>query len=53
VTGKKQLYFDVRDSYAEEGKISSGDLPSASGCTEIERITCSKDTIVHIFNWAV
>lgn len=47
-TGKKQLYFGVRDSYEEEGKISSGDLPSASGCTEIERIAYSKDKIVHI-----
>lgn len=46
-TGKKQLYFGVRDSYEEEGKISSGDLPSASGCTEIERIAYSKDKIVH------
>lgn len=45
VTGKKQLYFDMGDSYAEEGKVSSGELPSASGCTEIERIACAKDTL--------
>lgn len=53
MAGKKQLYFDVRDSCAEEGKIPSGDLPSASGCTEIERIACSKGTVVRTSNCAV
>lgn len=48
VTAKKLPYFGVRDFYIAEGKISSGGFPLASGWTEIERITGSKDKIVHL-----
>lgn len=47
VTGKKLPFFGVRDFYMVEGKISS-EFPSASGYTEIERITGSKDEVVHL-----
>lgn len=53
VTGKKQLYFDMGDSYKEEGKVSSGELPSASGCTEIKRAACAKDTLYILFGCTV